>query len=123
MASCLPAPGTATRSTTTPCAKKCSTSSRTGLGLGIIRNDSYEKHIKNQFYDYSPGDVMVIYTDGIVEARGGDGTDEYGEDRLKLRLEESYFQEAEEIKTFILDDLNALHRRPSHSRRPDPARH
>nr|WP_230688010.1 PP2C family protein-serine/threonine phosphatase [Hymenobacter ruricola] len=80
----------------------------TGLGLGIIRNESYEKHIKNQFYDYSPGDVMVIYTDGIVEARGGDGTDEYGEDRLKLRLEESYFQEAEDIKNFILNDLNAF---------------
>ena len=79
-----------------------------GLGLGIIRNDTYEKHIKNQFYDYSPGDVMVIYTDGIVEARGGDGTDEYGEDRLKLRLEESYFQEAHDIKNYILDDLNAF---------------
>ena len=86
-----------------------------GLGLGIIRNDSYEKHIKNQFYDYSPGDVMVIYTDGIVEARGGDGTDEYGEDRLKLRLEESYFQEADAIKSFILDDLNAFtHGHPIH---------
>lgn len=86
-----------------------------GLGLGIIRNESYEKHIKNQFYDYSPGDVMVIYTDGIVEARGGNGTDEYGEDRLKLRLEESYFQEAEDIKNFILDDLNAFtHGHPIH---------
>jgi sigma-B regulation protein RsbU (phosphoserine phosphatase) len=79
-----------------------------GLGLGIIRNESYEKHIKNQFYDYSPGDVMVIYTDGIVEARGGDGTDEYGEDRLKLRLEESYYLEAHEIKDFILKDLNSF---------------
>jgi sigma-B regulation protein RsbU (phosphoserine phosphatase) len=86
-----------------------------GLGLGIIRNESYEKHIKNQFYDYSPGDVMVIYTDGIVEARGGNGTDEYGEDRLKLRLEESYFQEAEDIKSYILDDLNAFtHGYPIH---------
>ncbi|MDO7845351.1 SpoIIE family protein phosphatase [Hymenobacter sp. M29] len=86
-----------------------------GLGLGIIRNESYEKHIKNQFYDYSPGDVMVIYTDGIVEARGGDGTEEYGEDRLKLRLEESYFQEAEDIKSFILDDLNSFtHGHPIH---------
>jgi serine phosphatase RsbU (regulator of sigma subunit) len=79
-----------------------------GLGLGIIRNESYEKHIKNQFYDYSPGDVMVIYTDGIVEARGGNGTDEYGEDRLKLRLEESYFQNADDIKRYILDDLNGF---------------
>jgi len=79
-----------------------------GLGLGIIRNESYEKHIKNQFYDYSPGDVMVIYTDGISEARGGNGTDEYGEARLKQRLEESYFHDADAIKSYILDDLNAF---------------
>ena len=86
-----------------------------GLGLGIIRNEGYEKHIKNQFYDYSPGDVMVIYTDGIVEARGGTGTDEYGEERLKQRLEESYFQTAEDIKSFILNDLNGFtHGHPIH---------
>jgi serine phosphatase RsbU (regulator of sigma subunit) len=85
-----------------------------GLGLGIIRNETYEKHIKNQFYDYSPGDVMVIYTDGIVEARGEGGA-EYGEDRLKLRLEESYYLDAEEIKAFILKDLDAFtHGYPIH---------
>jgi len=77
----------------------------TGLGLGIIRNDGYEKHIKNQFYDYSPGDVMIIYTDGIVEARG-EGNTEYGEARLKAQLEASYYLEAEEIKEHILRDLN-----------------
>ncbi|SHI67071.1 Serine phosphatase RsbU, regulator of sigma subunit [Hymenobacter daecheongensis DSM 21074] len=76
-----------------------------GLGLGIIRNDSYEKHIKNQFYDYNPGDVMVIYTDGIVEARGAD-QEEYGEDRLKQMLERNYYLEANEIKQQILHDLN-----------------
>jgi sigma-B regulation protein RsbU (phosphoserine phosphatase) len=87
----------------------------TGLGLGIIRNDSYEKHIKNQFYDYSPGDVMVIYTDGIVEARGGNGTDEYGEARLKERLEASYYLDADAIKEHILDDLNSFtHGYPIH---------
>jgi len=76
-----------------------------GLGLGIIRNDSYEKYINNQFYDYGPGDVMVIYTDGIVEARGA-GQEEYGENRLKQRLEECYYQDADAIKRFILNDLN-----------------
>lgn len=79
----------------------------TGLGLGIIRNDSYDKHINNQFYDYGPGDVMVIYTDGIVEARGAEQA-EYGEDRLKQRLEECYYQDANAIKAFILNDLNTF---------------
>ena len=75
-----------------------------GLGLGIIRNESYEKHIKNQFYDYNPGDVMVIYTDGIVEARNA-AQDEYGEERLHQMLEQTYFLDADEIKERILADL------------------
>lgn len=85
-----------------------------GLGLGIIRNDTYEKHIKNQFYDYNPGDVMVIYTDGIVEARGA-GQEEYGEERLKQMLERTYYLDADQIKQQILDDLNEFSRgQPMH---------
>ncbi|WP_185816866.1 PP2C family protein-serine/threonine phosphatase [Hymenobacter metallilatus] len=75
-----------------------------GLGLGIIRNDTYEKHIKNQFYDYNPSDVMVIYTDGIVEARNG-AQEEYGEERLQQMLERTYYLDAEQIKEQILADL------------------
>ena len=78
-----------------------------GLGLGIIRGPGYEKHITNQFYDYAPGDVMVMYTDGIVEARDGAGN-EYGEGRLLLRLEESYYRPADEIRTFIMADVHAF---------------
>ena len=75
-----------------------------GLGLGIIRHEGYEKHIKNQFYDYNPGDVMVIYTDGIVEARDA-AQNEYGEERLQLMLEQSYYLNADQIKAHILADL------------------
>jgi phosphoserine phosphatase RsbU/P len=77
----------------------------TGLGLGIIRNDTYEKHIKNQFYDYNPSDVMVIYTDGIVEARNA-AQEEYGEERLQQILEQTYYLDADQIKEKILADLN-----------------
>ncbi|MBX0291103.1 SpoIIE family protein phosphatase [Hymenobacter sp. HSC-4F20] len=85
-----------------------------GLGLGIIRHDGYEKHIKNQFYDYNPGDVMVIYTDGIVEARDAN-QEEYGEERLKQMLEHTYYLDADEIKEKILTDLNEFSRgQPMH---------
>ena len=76
-----------------------------GLGLGILRRGGYERHINNQFYDYGPGDVMVLYTDGIVEARGTDDT-EFGEDRLKALLERCYYLEAHEIKDIIMTDFN-----------------
>ncbi|WP_082017146.1 PP2C family protein-serine/threonine phosphatase [Hymenobacter sp. DG25B] len=75
-----------------------------GLGLGIIRNETYDKYIKNQFYDYNPGDVMVIYTDGIVEARNAE-QEEYGEERLRQMLEKTYYLQADEIKEAILEDL------------------
>lgn len=76
-----------------------------GLGLGIIRDKSYAKRIHNMHYDYNPGDVMVIYTDGIVEARNVN-QDEYGEDRLKEMLTQTYHLEADDIKYAIINDLN-----------------
>ncbi|WP_341350750.1 GAF domain-containing SpoIIE family protein phosphatase [Sabulibacter ruber] len=76
-----------------------------GLGLGIIRDASYAKRIHRLHYDYNPGDVMVIYTDGIVEARN-ERQDEYGEERLKYMLSQTYHLEAEDIKSAIINDVN-----------------
>ncbi|MCC9137221.1 GAF domain-containing SpoIIE family protein phosphatase [Pontibacter silvestris] len=75
-----------------------------GLGLGIIRDQNYSKHIKEMYYDYNPGDVMVIYTDGIVEARSIEN-EEYGEDRLLYMLKQTYHLEADDIKFAIINDL------------------
>ncbi|WP_439881401.1 GAF domain-containing SpoIIE family protein phosphatase [Pontibacter sp. MBLB2868] len=75
-----------------------------GLGLGIIRDKSYNNHVREMYYDYNPSDVMVIYTDGIVEARSPEN-EEYGEDRLKYMLTQTYHLEAEDIKCAIINDL------------------
>ncbi|MCC3157612.1 SpoIIE family protein phosphatase [Hymenobacter sp. 15J16-1T3B] len=81
-----------------------------GLGLGILRDGAaYEKRIKNMYYDYNPGDVMVMYTDGIVEARNAQ-EEEYGEDRLRKLLERSHYLEAEDIKQSIIRDLEEFSR-------------
>ncbi|RNI32997.1 serine/threonine protein phosphatase [Rufibacter immobilis] len=76
-----------------------------GLGLGIVRDASYAKRIHRLHYDYNPGDVMVIYTDGIVEARSP-RQEEYGEERLKYMLSQTYHLEAEDIKSAIINDVN-----------------
>ncbi|WP_083470313.1 GAF domain-containing SpoIIE family protein phosphatase [Rufibacter tibetensis] len=76
-----------------------------GLGLGIIRDKTYAKRIHRLHYDYNPNDVMVIYTDGIVEARNT-RQDEYGEERLKYMLSQTYHLEAEDIKSAIINDVN-----------------
>jgi serine phosphatase RsbU (regulator of sigma subunit) len=54
-----------------------------GLAFGIIRNDSYANHIEISEHNYNPGDVLLFYTDGILEAREKDGTEEFGFDRIK----------------------------------------
>ena len=53
-----------------------------GLGLGIIRTKGYHKHIHKTQLQYSKGDIMLLYTDGIIEAHNPKG-EEYGYDRLK----------------------------------------
>ena len=78
-----------------------------GLGLGIIRDASYAKRIHKLHYDYNPGDVMVIYTDGVTEARNV-ADDEYGEDRLKEMLTQTYHLEADDIKFAIINDLHTF---------------
>ncbi|MBK0401478.1 PP2C family protein-serine/threonine phosphatase [Adhaeribacter sp. BT258] len=78
-----------------------------GLGLGIIRDASYAKRIHKLYYDYNPGDVMVIYTDGVTEARSP-AQEEYGEDRLKDMLQQTYHLEAEDIKYAIVNDLKTF---------------
>lgn len=75
-----------------------------GLGLGIIRDKSYSAHVREMYYDYNPGDVMVVYTDGIVEARNSKN-EEYGEDQLQYMLTQTYHLEAEDIKCAIINDL------------------
>ena len=50
---------------------------RGGFPLGLFRESAYEQ----QTVALAPGDVLVIYTDGLVETIGNNG-EEFGVDRL-----------------------------------------
>lgn len=54
--------------------------------------------------NYSEGDVLVLYTDGITEATNSNG-EEFGYDRLKRSLEKSSHQAPTQIKEGIIKDL------------------
>ncbi|ANQ50193.1 serine/threonine-protein phosphatase [Flammeovirga sp. MY04] len=76
-----------------------------GLGLGIVRNNSYSKFIHNHEIKYNHGDLMILYTDGITEARSKNGVDEYGYEHMKKIIEEYHELPLKEIANKILEDI------------------
>ncbi|EPR65253.1 Serine phosphatase RsbU, regulator of sigma subunit [Cyclobacterium qasimii M12-11B] len=75
-----------------------------GMGLGIVRNDGYENYLEEGYLKYQPGDVMVMYTDGIVEAKNKDNQ-EFGYDKLRLLLDGLKDFQAMEIKSKIVEEV------------------
>ncbi|MFN3403422.1 MAG: GAF domain-containing SpoIIE family protein phosphatase [Cytophagaceae bacterium] len=75
-----------------------------GLGLGIIRGKDYSKHIEKKIINYCPGDIMLLYTDGIVEAANQEHQ-EYGFDKLKNLLYLNHQLKPKEINELILNDF------------------
>lgn len=77
-----------------------------GLGLGIIRNNTYSQYIETKTLHLAVNDVFVIYTDGLIEGSNLTNKQPYGFERLKECLESCYYLSAQEIKTFIFDDYS-----------------
>ncbi len=75
-----------------------------GLGLGIVRNLSYENYVQVNELTYSKGDILILYTDGITEAVNANN-EQFGYDRLKHSLELRTDLPTEEIKHGIINDL------------------
>mgnify|MGYP003633662025 FL=1 len=72
-----------------------------GLGLGILRNDSFKNYVFVNKMTFQKDDVIVLYTDGISEASNHSG-EEFGYDRMKKILNDNAKFDAVSIqKTFI----------------------
>lgn len=75
-----------------------------GMGLGIVRNNGYENYLEEGYLKYQPGDVMVMYTDGIAEAKNKDNQ-EFGYDKLRQLLDRFKSFQALEIKSKIVEEV------------------
>ena len=78
-----------------------------GLGLGILRNGDFHKYINVNRVKYNPGDIILLYTDGISEATNFKG-EEYGYDRIKDIIQQNAQEEAEVIQNILIEDLYAF---------------
>jgi serine phosphatase RsbU (regulator of sigma subunit) len=75
-----------------------------GLGLGIIRNHKFDDYNDVIEFAYNPQDILLLYTDGIVEAKNH-LREEYGYERLKIILENTHHLSSEKINQAIIEDL------------------
>ncbi len=72
------------------------------LGLGIVRNDSFSKFLGNtEIIQYEAGDMLVLYTDGIIEARNERG-EEFGYKRFEKILEQNKTVGAKEMASKVV---------------------
>jgi phosphoserine phosphatase RsbU/P len=74
-----------------------------GVPLGILSECAYE----SAEMDLSPGDTLLIFTDGVVEAEN-DRSDEYGEDRLIRVFNANAGLSADEIIQTVMRDVLAF---------------
>ena len=78
-----------------------------GIGLGLDRGSLFRTTLDEERIRLRPGDVFVLYTDGVVESRSEAG-EEYGYDRLLGALREHRHEDADALHGALLGDLNAF---------------
>ena len=72
------------------------------IGLGIVRNSSFKNYLQEpQCLPYESGDMLILYTDGIVESRNDTG-EEFGFKRLADLIEEHTDCNASELADNIV---------------------
>ncbi|MGW8122615.1 GAF domain-containing SpoIIE family protein phosphatase [Roseivirga echinicomitans] len=75
-----------------------------GLGLGILRNDTFRNYVFVNKLTFQKDDIIVLYTDGISEASNHNG-EEFGYDRMKKILTDNAKRDAVSIQKIFIEKL------------------
>jgi phosphoserine phosphatase RsbU/P len=75
-----------------------------GVGLGIIRNDGFKNAISKEEIQLNCGDVILVFTDGVIEAKNTLG-EEFGYERIQQVLESNAEASTDTIKDCVLENL------------------
>ncbi|MDX2130018.1 MAG: PP2C family protein-serine/threonine phosphatase [Chloroherpetonaceae bacterium] len=81
-----------------------------GLALGLDKSNGcelFKRAVSEQRIFMKPGDVLVLYTDGVIEAVSRNG-DQFGYENLLSTVEKSKEKSAFEIKGDIFHAVNAF---------------
>jgi len=67
-----------------------------GMGLGLVKDDTFKSYIEEQTLEYESGDALFLYTDGVTEARNKKG-DMFGINNLLGFIYENNMLDTETI--------------------------
>jgi sigma-B regulation protein RsbU (phosphoserine phosphatase) len=73
---------------------------RTGVPLGIFEDETWEQGVVH----LGPGDVLVLYTDGITDAEDGKGTF-FGQERLLESVQANLGHPAQEMQDALMAEV------------------
>jgi sigma-B regulation protein RsbU (phosphoserine phosphatase) len=78
-----------------------------GIAVGIGRNGQFASALEIETVPFERGDLLVLYTDGMTEARNEEG-EEFGSARLEAALRELGGESAEGVRSGLLARLEAF---------------
>jgi serine phosphatase RsbU (regulator of sigma subunit) len=84
---------------------KCCNVIPKGMGIGLSRNSIFENSLEEIKIQPEKGDVLVFYTDGVVEAMN-DYMQEYGEELLKNIVLRNAGESPKRIQELILESIS-----------------
>lgn len=84
--------------------KKLYTYTPEGIGLGITEDETFRKNISELSLDFQKNDIIILYTDGVVEATNNLNRF-YGDNRLQKLIETYHESSADTLLNKIVEDL------------------
>jgi sigma-B regulation protein RsbU (phosphoserine phosphatase) len=75
-----------------------------GIGLALDRGGRFESILEEDSVELRTGDFFLFFTDGISEAMN-DRSELFGEDRLRVLLEENADLQMEELREKVVDEV------------------
>ncbi|MEC8826815.1 MAG: GAF domain-containing SpoIIE family protein phosphatase [Verrucomicrobiota bacterium] len=75
-----------------------------GMAAGIDGGPVFKRSVKDHRFTMNPGDILLLYTDGLNEAIDRDG-DEFGMDRLNRAVEKYSSESSETLIRSIVEEV------------------
>ncbi len=76
-----------------------------GLAAGIDEGPVFKRAVKDYRFRMESGDILVLYTDGIIESENSEG-DEFGIDRLCRLVAENSERSSQDLVNFITAEVS-----------------